>query len=300
MNQTLGIIGAPITIAQPNMGVDLGPDSLRHAGLINRLLNLDLKLNDYGNVSVPMKGTNQIDPETKLKNLEEVASGNETIANKVKEIKSKGDFPLILGGDHSVAIGTIAGLHSYYKNMGVIWYDAHPDLNTGDISPSGNIHGMSLAASIGIGHDRLTNMNGTAPKVNPKNVVIIGARSIDEGEKEIIQEHGIQVYTMHDIEKLGMDYVMKKAIQYLEERTDGVHLSFDVDGIDPAHTPGTGTPVEGGPSYRETRCAMQLLHESKLLTSAEVVEVNPLLDNQNKTAEVAVDMLAALFGEKYL
>ncbi len=168
MNQKLGIIGAPITIAQPNMGVDLGPDAIRHADLVERLKNLKITINDYGNVSVPMTGTNQIDPETSLKNLNEVSQGNENIAEKVKEIKSKGDFPLILGGDHSIAIGTIAGLHHHYQNMGVIWYDAHPDLNTGQISPSGNIHGMSLAASIGIGHDRLINLGGKGPKVDPK------------------------------------------------------------------------------------------------------------------------------------
>ncbi|WP_175615769.1 arginase [Piscibacillus halophilus] len=300
MNRKLGIVGAPVTIAQPNMGVDLGPNSMRHAGLIDRLKNLSIKLEDYGDIEVPMDGTYKINPKTNLKNLEEVTQANESIANSVKDIKKKGEFPLILGGDHSIAIGTIAGLHEYYQNMGVIWYDAHPDLNTGETSPSGNIHGMSLAASIGIGHEKLINLNGSAPKVKPENVVIIGARSIDEGEKKIIQERGIQVYTMHDIEKHGMNEVIQKAINYLQERTDGVHLSLDVDGIDPAYTPGTGTPVEGGPSYRETRYAMQLLHESSLLTSVEVVEVNPLLDDQNKTAEIAVDMLTTLFGEKYL
>ncbi|SEQ34890.1 arginase [Piscibacillus halophilus] len=300
MNRKLGIVGAPVTIAQPNMGVDLGPNSMRHAGLIDRLKNLSIKLEDYGDIEVPMDGTYKINPKINLKNLEEVTQANESIANSVKDIKKKGEFPLILGGDHSIAIGTIAGLHEYYQNMGVIWYDAHPDLNTGETSPSGNIHGMSLAASIGIGHEKLINLNGSAPKVKPENVVIIGARSIDEGEKKIIQERGIQVYTMHDIEKHGMNEVILKAINYLQERTDGVHLSLDVDGIDPAYTPGTGTPVEGGPSYRETRYAMQLLHESSLLTSVEVVEVNPLLDDQNKTAEIAVDMLTTLFGEKYL
>ncbi|TFB21484.1 arginase [Filobacillus milosensis] len=300
MKNKLGIIGAPITIAQPNMGVDLGPDAIRHAGLSDRLKNLNINFEDYGNVNVPMKGTNEKDPKTNLKNLKEVTEGNKSIANTVSDIKKKGEFPLILGGDHSIAIGSISELYKHYENLGVIWYDAHPDLNTADISPSGNIHGMSLAASIGLGHDDLVSMNGSSSKIKPENVVIIGARSIDEGEKKIINERGIKVYTMSDIEKYGMEHVINESIQYLKERTDGVHLSFDVDGIDPAHTPGTGTPVEGGPTYRETRYAMSKLHDSEVLTSIEVVEVNPLLDDGNQTAEVAVDMLATLFGEKYL
>ncbi|RPF53494.1 arginase [Aquisalibacillus elongatus] len=300
MNKKLAIIGAPITIAQPNMGVDLGPDAIRYAGLHNRLESLGVNFYDYGNLDVPKSGTDQKDPKTNLKNLEQVAEGNEQIANKLNEVKKQGEVPLILGGDHSIAIGSIAGVAPYYKEMGVIWYDAHPDLNTNETSPSGNIHGMSLAASIGLGHKRLTSINGQGPKVKPENIVIIGARSIDEGERKLIREKGIRVYTMHDIETLGMSHVMKEAVEYLRERTDGVHLSLDVDGIDPQFTPGTGTPIEGGPSYRETLYAMKTLHDSGIITSAEVVEVNPLLDDQNKTAVVAADMIAALYGEKYL
>ncbi|WP_017187515.1 arginase [Alkalibacillus haloalkaliphilus] len=300
MKNRIGIVGAPITIAQPNYGVDLGPNAIRYAGLHKRLDGLNVNYKDYGNIDIENEGSNKKDPKTNLKNLKEVTNGNQKIADELKKIKSKGDFPLILGGDHSIAIGTIAGLYNYYNELGVIWFDAHADLNSGETSPSGNIHGMSLAASLGVGHKNLTSINGDGPKVKPENTVIIGARSIDEGERKFIKGHGVQVYTMHDIEKRGMDAVIKEAIDYLRERVNGVHLSLDVDGIDPLHTPGTGTPVDGGPSYRETFHAMSTLYDSEILTSVEVVEVNPLLDQGNQTAEVATSMIAAVFGEKYV
>lgn len=299
MNRKVGIIGAPITIGQPNYGVDLGPSAIRYAGLHNHLNAMGVDYTDYGDVPVPNRGSNIKDPETQLKNLEEVATGNEAIANMVKEVHQKGEFPLVLGGDHSIAIGTIAGIHESFNDLGVIWYDAHADLNTADTSPSGNIHGMSLAASLGIGHSRLTSINGKISKIKKENIVIIGARSIDQGEKEFLKENGIKVYTMHDIVRHGMEKVMKEAIEYLEERTDGVHLSFDVDALDPIHTPGTGTTVDGGISYRESHLALSMLYESNILCSAEFVEVNPLLDDQNKTAEVTVKLITALLGDKY-
>lgn len=297
MNKKVGIIGAPITIAQPNDGVDLGPKAIRYAGLINRLEKLNLNVIDYGDLNV----TNERLPENdlNLKNLENVATGNELIAQKVIEVVNKDEFPLILGGDHSIAIGSIAGLADKYKDLGVIWYDAHADLNNAETSPSGNIHGMSLAVCLGNGHERLTSINGNQPKINPENVVLIGARDLDDGEKELIKQIGIKLYTMTNIEEKGMQSVIEETLDYLKDRTDGIHLSLDVDGLDPIHTPGTGTPVIGGITYRETILAMQMLNKSHLITSAEVVEVNPLLDQQNQTAEVAVDIISALFGETY-
>lgn len=297
MNKKVGIIGAPITIAQPNDGVDLGPKAIRYAGLINRLEKLNLNVIDYGDLNV----TNERLPENdlNLKNLENVATGNELIAQKVIEVVNKDEFPLILGGDHSIAIGSIAGLADKYKDLGVIWYDAHADLNNAETSPSGNIHGMSLAVCLGNGHERLTSINGNQPKINPENVVLIGARDLDDGEKELIKQIGIKLYTMTNIEEKGMQTVIEETLDYLKDRTDGIHLSLDVDGLDPIHTPGTGTPVIGGITYRETILAMQMLNKSHLITSAEVVEVNPLLDQQNQTAEVAVDIISALFGETY-
>ena len=169
---------------------------------------------------------------------------------------------MIFGGDHSIAIGTLAGVSPHYENLGVIWYDAHGDLNTGDTSPSGNIHGMPLAVSLGIGHEDLTNIGQDTPKIKPENIVIIGARSLDEGERELIKEKGIKVYTMHEIDRLGMTKVMEESIDYLKDRTDGVHLSLDLDGLDPSDAPGVGTPVLGGISYRESHLAMEMLEES--------------------------------------
>ncbi|GAA0463601.1 arginase [Alkalibacillus silvisoli] len=300
MKNNVGIIGAPITIAQPNLGVDFGPNAIRYAGLAKRLDQLNITYNDYGNINIKNEGSDKQDPKTNLKNLDEVVKGNQQIAEEVKLVKKKGEFPLILGGDHSIAIGTLAGLYEFYDQLGVIWFDAHADLNTGETSPSGNIHGMSLAVNLGVGDEQLTSINGNQKKVKPENTIIIGARSIDDGERDFIKEQGIKVYTMYDIERKGMENVMKEAIQYLKGRVDGVHLSLDVDGIDPLHTPGTGTRVVGGPSYRETHMAMSMLHDAEVLTSVEVVEVNPLLDDQNKTAEVAADIIAATFGEKYL
>jgi len=212
----------------------------------------------------------------------------------------RGRFPLILGGDHSIAIGTIAGLAKHKKNMGVIWFDAHGDINTGETSPSGNIHGMSLAVSLGIGHPNLIHIYGEQPKIKPENVVIIGARDLDPGERKLIKQLGIKVYTMHEIDRLGMPRVMEEAIGIVSRGTDGVHLSLDLDGLDPHDCPGVGTPVIGGISYRESHLAMEMLAEADVLTSAEFVEVNPILDVQNKTAKVAVALLCSAFGDKLL
>jgi len=227
-----------------------------------------------------------------------VAEKSTLLAEKVDEVIELGSFPLVLGGDHSIAIGTLAGVSKHYKNLGVIWYDAHGDLNTAETSPSGNIHGMPLAVSLGLGHTSLTEIGGCSPKVKAENVVIIGARSLDDGEKALIKEKGIKVYTMHEIDRLGMAKVMEETITHLKDRTDGVHLSLDLDGLDPIDAPGVGTPVIGGLSYRESHLAMEMLEEAKIITSAEFVEVNPILDEKNKTAICAVELMGSLFGEK--
>ncbi len=233
-----------------------------------------------------------------MRNLQQVAESNQKLAELVDQEMEKGSFPLVLGGDHSIAIGSLAGVAKHHENLGVIWYDAHGDLNSGDTSPSGNIHGMPLAVSLGIGHEKLTTILDYTPKVKPENVVIIGARSLDPGERELIQEKGMNVYSMHEIDRMGMSQVMNEAIEYLRERTDGVHLSLDLDGLDPEEAPGVGTPVIGGLSYRESHLAMEMLAESEILTSAEFVEVNPILDDKNKTATMAVGLIGTLFGEK--
>ena len=294
----ISLIGVPMDLGQLRRGVDMGPSAIRYAGAIERLESIGHTVVDEGDITIDH--TKRENPsDIALRNLDAVVNANIELAHRVHKIIGKGRFPLVLGGDHSIAIGTLAGISDYYKNLGVIWYDAHADMNTSDTSPSGNIHGMPLAVSMGLGHERLVNIRDYAPKVKPENVVIIGARSVDEGEKKLIRKKGIKVYTMHEIDRLGMTEVIQDAIIYLRgQNVDGVHLSLDLDGIDPIYTPGVGTPVPGGITYRESHLAMEMLHESELITSAEFVEVNPILDEKNKTADVAVALMGSLFGEK--
>lgn len=297
--KNISLIGVPMDLGQMRRGVDMGPSAIRYAGAVERLEQLGHKVDDLGDIRIDQPERVHT-ADTNLRNLDAVVKGSTELANKVKSVKDEGDFPLILGGDHSIAIGSLAGISQKYENLGVIWYDAHGDLNTGDTSPSGNIHGMPLAVSLGIGHPDLVNILDYTPKVKPENIVIIGARSLDEGERELIKDRGIQVYTMHEVDRMGMTKVMEQAIDYLKEKTDGVHLSLDLDGLDPTDAPGVGTPVIGGISYRESHLAMEMLAESDILTSAEFVEVNPILDEKNKTATVAVALMGSLFGEKLL
>lgn len=295
----LTIIGMPMDLGQMRRGVDMGPSAIRYAGVFERLSKLFSSIEDWGDISVGRPET-IIDVQSNLRNLQLIAEKNLMLAEMVDKIIQSKSFPLILGGDHSIAIGTLAGVSKHYTNLGVIWYDAHGDLNTAETSPSGNIHGMPLAVSLGYGHELLTNILGASPKIKPEHVVIIGARSLDEGERRLIKELGIKVFTMHEIDRLGMTKVMESTIDYLKEKTDGVHLSLDLDGLDPNDAPGVGTPVPGGISYRESHLAMEMLAESGLITSAEFVEVNPILDERNKTASLTVALMGSLFGEKLL
>ncbi len=297
--EKISLVGLPMDLGQTRRGVDMGPSAIRYAGIVDRLKSLKIDVEDLGDIAIN-RLTNSSSSETHLKNLPLVAEASAKLAVKVDEIVEGGSFPLVLGGDHSIAIGTISGVSKHFKNLGVIWFDAHGDLNTAETSPSGNIHGMPLAISLGIGHLDLVTIHGYAPKVKPEHVIIIGARSLDDGEKKLIKEKGIKVYTMHEIDRLGMTAVMEECISYLKERTDGVHLSLDLDGIDPKDAPGVGTPVIGGLSYRESHLAMEMLEEAQIITSAEFVEVNPIIDEGNKTAEIAVELASSLFGEKLL
>lgn len=298
MNNQLSIIGVPMDLGQMRRGVDMGPSAIRYAGIVERLEKLNYDIEDLGDIEIGRPEKKPEDQDQHLKNLKEVADASEKLASKVNEVIQRKRFPLVFGGDHSIAIGTLAGVSQNYDNLGVIWYDAHGDLNTGDTSPSGNIHGMPLAVSLGIGDESLTGIAGYSPKIKPENIVIIGARSLDEGERVLIEEKGIKVFTMHEIDRLGMTKVMEEAIAHASNGTDGVHLSLDLDGLDPHDAPGVGTPVLGGISYRESHLAMEMLAESDILTSAEFVEVNPILDEKNQTATVAVALMGSLFGEK--
>ncbi|MBD7907486.1 arginase [Sporosarcina gallistercoris] len=299
-NLNISLVGVPLDYGQSRRGVDMGPSAIRYAGAVPRLEAIGHHVTDTGDVAVP--AGERIGQESDgLKNLDEVTDACTELAERVAELTKAGQFPLVFGGDHSMAIGTLAGLSEKYNNLGVIWYDAHADINTEKTSPSGNIHGMPLAVSLGMGHDRLVNIYKEGQKIKPENVVIIGARSVDPGERELIKELGIKVFTMHEIDRDGMTSVMNQAIDYLTSKNiDGLHLSLDLDGLDPLYTPGVGTPVPGGISYRESHLAMEMLQDSGLLTSAEFVEVNPILDDKNTTADVAVGLIGSLFGEKLL
>ncbi|WP_257352334.1 arginase [Pseudalkalibacillus decolorationis] len=299
MKKKIGILGVPMDLGQMRRGVDMGPSAMRYAGILERLENLGYDVEDRGDIEIPQR-EKVASKETNLKNLKGVIEASTRLSDGVHQLIEDDHFPLILGGDHSMAIGSLAGIARHHDNLGVIWYDAHGDLNTGDTSPSGNIHGMPLAISLGIGDEQLTQISGYGPKIKPENIVIIGARSLDEGERELIREKGIKVFTMHEIDKMGMTKVMQEAIEYASNGTDGVHLSLDLDGLDPAEAPGVGTPVLGGISYRESHLAMEMLAEADILTSAEFVEVNPILDDKNKTATVAVGLVGSLFGEKLI
>lgn len=292
----ISLIGVPIDFGQMRRGVDMGPSAIRYAGAVERIESIGHTVVDEGDIYVSNVADFKEHP--KLRNLGAVVESCTQLAERVKSAVEKENFPLILGGDHSIAIGTLAGLAHRYKNLGVIWYDAHADMNTEETSPTGNIHGMPLAVAMGLGHESLTAIGGAMPKIKAENLVIIGARSVDEGERKLIKEKGIKVYSMHEIDRLGMATVMNEALLYLRDRQiDGLHLSLDLDGLDPMYTPGVGTPVPGGITYRESHLAMEMLQESKLVTSAEFVEVNPVLDTKNSTANVAVELMGSLLGE---
>lgn len=300
MKKEITIIGVPMDLGQMRRGVDMGPSAIRYAGIVERLEKLDYDIQDFGDIEISRTNRHAPVRKDRLRNLEEVADANEKLKQAVSGQVEKNRFPLVLGGDHSIAIGTIAGLSAHYENLGAIWYDAHGDINTVETSPSGNIHGMPLAASLGYGHERLTDIFEQHPKLKPENVVLIGTRDLDEGEKRLLKELNVKVYTMHEIDRIGMPQVIAETIAYLKARTDGVHLSFDLDGINPSEAPGVGTPVIGGMTYRESHLALEMLAEADIITSAEFVEVNPMLDDQNKTADLTVALAGSLFGEKLI
>jgi arginase len=292
----LRIIGAPSDLGQGRRGVDMGPSAIRYAGLNEKLTSLGYQVEDLGNVMVPTPEMHTVKQEN-LKYLEEVKLVCHSLKDIVEEVMKKGELPIILGGDHSVSIGSLAGIASVVPSFGVIWFDAHGDMNTDETTPSGNIHGMPLAVSVGIGHKDLVQLGGFSPKVKPENVVLVGIRSIDEDEAALIRKTGIKCYTMAEIDRRGMAVVMEEAIQIASEGTTGIHLSLDLDALDPTFAPGVGTPVNGGVTYREGHLAMEILYTSQKLISVDVVEVNPILDSHNQTGNMAVELVESLFGK---
>lgn len=296
------ILGVPMDLGAGRRGVDMGPSAIRIAGVAEKLRTLGHSVIDDGDILVKAPEQQKIRNE-KLKYLTEIVRACTLLASKVEKVMLSGEFPLVLGGDHSIAVGTIAGLASYCKTknkkLGVLWIDAHGDLNTDATTPSGNIHGMPLAASIGLGAIELTSIGGDDRKIDPKNVVLIATRELDPGEQASIKKHGVNIFTMEEIDKHGMSVVIAKALRKLRA-VDHVHVSLDLDAVDPSVAPGVGTPVKGGLNYREAHLIMETLNEEKRISSLEVVEVNPILDNRNQSAEFAVELIESGFGKKII
>ena len=295
------IIGVPLDLGQQRRGVDMGPSALRVAGLQAKLEALGYQVTDRGNVAVAVAETKHRGDE-RARFLSEIAQSAEATAKYVQEALTHGATPIVLGGDHSVAAGTVAGVANYFraqqKRIGLIWMDAHSDINTPETSPSGNVHGMPVAALIGMEPAALRDLLGWAPKVLAENTVLIGIRDVDETERENIRRAGVTVFTMRDIDELGLRAVMERAIPIAANGTAGYHVSLDLDWVDPEDAPGVGTAVRGGATYREAHLAMEILADDGGMLSFELVEVNPILDEHNRTAELAVQLLCSAFGKK--
>jgi arginase len=302
----IGIIGYPMDLGADRRGVDMGPSALRYAHLENKLERLGYTVKDFGDINIEVAET-QVIRNPKLKYLPEIVRSSKILARKTESLLNKEYFPLILGGDHASAIGSIAGIAGYCrknkKTLGVVWVDAHADMNTPDTTPSGNIHGMPLAVSLGIGEKKLTSVGGFSPKVKPENVALIGIRDVDKRESvtvKIYRNRGMQVYTMSDVDKQGIPRIITRVMNDFKNEVDHIHISFDMDGIDPEYAGGVGTPVEGGLTYREAHMIMEMIHDSGSINSLEVLEVNPILDTKNETAELAVDLIESALGKSTL
>jgi len=281
----------------------MGPSALRVAGLQTRLKQLGRQVEDIGNISVKQPEEQHFG-ERNAKYLDEIAETCKGLAEIVKKTLDEDEVPLVLGGDHSIAAGTIAGVAMHYKKkskgIGMIWLDAHGDMNTPESSPSGNVHGMPLAAIMGHGPKELTELAGAKPMVEPRNVVLVGIRDLDAKERRLIKETGVHVFTMRDLDERGMREVMAEALRFAADDTDGVAISLDMDFLDPIDAPGVGTPVRGGVTYREAHLAMEMIADSKSAVSFELVEINPVIDEHNKTALLGVELLLSGLGKKIL
>jgi arginase len=284
-------------------GVDMGPSAIRIAGVADRLRELGHKVVDDGDIVIKNMEELKVGNE-RARYLGEIARASALLGRKVERIMDRGHFPLVLGGDHSIAVGTVSGIAAFCqrqgKKLGLLWIDAHGDINTPDSSPSGNIHGMPLAVLLGFGVKELTEIGGVSPKVEARNVALVAIRSLDSGEKSRLKETGVQVHTMADIDRHGADHVMKKALARVTDGTDYVHVSFDLDAVDPTVAPGVGTPVKGGLDYREAHLIMEVIADAGVMTSLEMVEVNPILDQGNASAAFAVELVQSAFGKKIL
>jgi arginase len=299
----VAILGAPLDLGAGRRGVDMGPSALRLAGLNAKLSSLGYTVDDLGNVAVEQQESTPSLVEN-AKYLPQIAATCERLAAGVRNAMEKGKFPLVLGGDHSVAVGTVSGvseaLRTRSEKLGLLWIDAHADMNTPESSPSGNVHGMPLACCVGKGPKELTGIFGYSPKVDGRNVAIIGLRDVDIRERPHVRDCGVTPFTMRDIDEMGLLKVIREAIGIVTNGTAGFHLSFDMDFVDPMEAPGVGTPVRGGVTYREAHLAMESICDCNCMVSMELVEVNPVLDEANRTALLGVELIMSAMGKRIL
>jgi arginase len=297
------LIGVPLDLGAGRRGVDMGPSAFRVAGVDDRIRALGCGVEDWGDLPVKIQET-QGSGDARLKYLHEIVEVVSHLRDCVERALDEGGLPVVLGGDHSVAMGTIAGVarhfHERKEKVGLVWFDAHADANTAETSPSGNIHGMPLGAVLGLGAPSLVQLAGFSPMVDGARAALIGVRSVDAPERENVRSSGIGALTMRDIDERGMRTVMEQAIRRATTGTAGLHVSFDMDAMDPEFAPGVGTPVPGGLSYREAHLAMEMLADTGQVVSAEFVETNPVLDQRNGTAALGVELLTSLLGKKIL
>ncbi len=296
MKNNIRIIGIPLDLGQTHRGVNMGPSAIRYAGLSDRLRELGYNVSDYGNVNFPIRET--LFEKGREFVLPAIVEANENIYKEASRAIEDNTLPIFLGGDHSIAIGTIGGI-TENSQKGIVWIDAHGDFNTPETSKSGNIHGMPLATLLGEGYDDLVNVGRKGAKISPESVVLVGLRDIDSKEKEIIKSSGVGFYTMRDIDEKGISYVMHEALELLSDFSE-IHVSLDMDGIDPMVCPGVGTPVKGGLTYREAHLAMEIIADTQKLSSLDIVEINPMLDIYNNTAEIAVELAVSILGKRII
>jgi arginase len=304
MAQKIRIIGVPMDLGASRRGVDMGPSALRVAGLQARIKQLGHQVEDIGNI--PVKQPEEMSyGEKRAKYLGEIAEACKDLGEAVEKSLTEGFMPLVLGGDHSIAAGSISGVAAHFrkedkKQIGYIWLDAHGDMNTPESSPSGNVHGMPLASIMGYGPPELVELMGFKPKVEPQNIVLVGIRDLDSQEKKLVKKSGVHVFTMRDIDERGMREVMSDALKYAMDDTGGIAVSLDMDFVDPSDAPGVGTPVRGGVTYREAHLAMEMIADSEAMASLEIVEINPVIDEHNRTALLGVELVLSGLGKKIL
>ncbi len=292
----VSLLGAPMDLGAGRRGVDMGPSAIRCAGLSRQLRELGLEVVDLGNLNInEPEILEEGDPQ--LKYLEPIRVAVSELAERTAAA-ARDSVPVVLGGDHSVSLGTVTGVLQAHGPMGILWIDAHGDFNTNQTTPSGNIHGMVLAALAGVGDPRLTSIGGFSPKVLPERIAILGARSIDHGERELLRALGAHVYTMHDIDRRGLTQVAQEALAIVSAGDLPLHVSFDIDVVDPREAPGVGTPVPGGMTYRDAHLVMELIAETGVMHSLDMVEVNPILDHANQTGTLAAELICSAFGKR--